>query len=99
MKKRISLAEIAVLEQKLKSSSLEEDTIIEIKGIIAGQAFLLDLFARFVETSGYNRTKIIKEIAKILEIDLKRKSRGELKNSSEREAQGGKQNQSDRKTK
>jgi hypothetical protein len=98
MKKQIFPDEIAELEQKLECSSLDKDTIIVMKGLITGQAFLLDLFTRLIQASGYGRLKIIKEIAKVLEIDLIRKSRDESKNSSEGETQGEEQNQFDPKT-
>jgi hypothetical protein len=75
MKKQIlpSPDEIARLEQKLKNSSLDESTIAVIKELIADQTFLLDLVAKLIEASGHDRSKVIKEIAKVLEIDLKQK--------------------------
>lgn len=69
MKKHIfpSPDEIAKLEQELKCSSLDEDTIAMLKGLINDQTFLLDLLKRLVTTSGHDRHKIIKELAKVAE--------------------------------
>lgn len=83
MKKKLTPDEVAKYEQKLDGSSLDEDTKGIIKGLIAGQSFLLDLAEKLVASSGHQRTKVILELAKILGIDPKKKNNNQFDNSSE----------------
>lgn len=86
MEQKLSPDKIAKIQQKLHSSSLDEESIAAIMGLIAGQAFLLDLLEKLVKGTGHQRTKIVLEIAKILEIDLKKKASN--KSNEERSKKG-----------
>lgn len=74
--------EIAKLEQKLENSPLDEDTKNIVKGLIAGQAFLLELVVKLVESSGHLRSKVIQELAKVLGINPKQNGSDNSSNSS-----------------
>ena len=74
MQSKFSPDQIAKIEQELDSSSLDENTISVVKGLIAGQVFILDLVTKLINASGHLRTGIIKELATILEIHPKRNS-------------------------
>lgn len=83
--KNISQDKIAKIEQELDSSSLDEDTKGIVKGLIAGQSFLLDLVEKLIKGSGQQRTKVIKELAKILGIVLKKKNQPDNDSSPKNE--------------
>lgn len=59
MYKKFTPNELVKIEQELDSSSLQEEVKKILKGLIAGQEFLVDLIEKLVTNSGYQRTKII----------------------------------------
>lgn len=69
----IQINEIPEVEQKIDRGLLDEPTQDLLKGVISGQILLISLLEKMFEASGYSRTKIIKELEKILE--FKRKSK------------------------
>jgi hypothetical protein len=70
--------EIAKLEEALDGSSLDAETRRTIKGLVVGQTLLIDLIEQLVASSGHQRTKIIKELIKILELDSKEKKKSPM---------------------
>jgi len=73
--KEIDLEELERLIQKLESSSSlsEEDENI-IKGLIQGQINLIGICIQILKASGNERSKLLKELAKILSVELKKKN-------------------------
>ena len=67
----IQINEIFEVEQKIDRGLLDEPTQDLIKGVISGQILLIGLLEKMFEASGYSRTKIIKELEKILEFKPK----------------------------
>lgn len=68
---RMYLDELPEIEQTI--NHLDEHTKDILKGVMSGQILLIDLIEQMLGASGYARFKIMQEIAKVLEFDLKKK--------------------------
>lgn len=79
--KIIQINEIHEIEQKIDSGLLDEPTQDLLKGVISGQILLISLLEKMFEASGYSRTKIIKELEKILEFNRKSNKNDSSKDS------------------
>ena len=95
MYKKFTPNELVKIEQELDSSSLQEEVKKILKGLIAGQEFLVDLIEKLVTNSGYQRTKIIQEFAKIFQINPPKKKSNSVSGKKSNSHSGKGNDQSD----
>lgn len=77
--KKINPSEIDPLLKKLEDQSLNEDDTSLIKSLIAGHDLLVDFAIKIIESTGPLRLKLINELAKILEVEIKKKASSKTK--------------------
>jgi transposase len=75
MQNKISQEELSLLLKKLRESTLDQQTIDLLEGLVMGQQLLVNLITQLLNAKGSDKQTLLKELAKILEIHLKQKEK------------------------